>query len=143
MDLAAPIRAALLADSAITSKMQAYLGSFPIFTRRPVPTAAPYPVVVVSPDVTVAQSDGVSDQRPAPIRDVAIYGRNDTPASYRDVEAIAYAVRALFHRRRGAIIVPGWGVVDITAAGPRAAPVDDEQTVGRVVELTVQLARKD
>lgn len=140
-DLSAPIRAALLADAAITALLPAYLGSRTVFTRRPAPPDAPYPMILVSPDISVSDADGVSDLRPVAERDISVYGENDTAAKYRDVETLARAVRALFHRQRRAISVNGWSVSQIVARGPRPAPVDDTQTVGRVVTLTISLAQ--
>lgn len=141
-DLAASIRNAIIGQSAIVAQLSAYAGGYPVFTRRPVPDGAPYPMVVVSPDVTATDLDGINDYRPVQIRDVAVYGHNDLPASYRQVETIARAVRELFHRQQDSMTVSGWTVTQIVASGPRAAPVDDEKTVGRVVELTIHLYRK-
>ena len=141
-DLAAPLRAALVGASSVTSRLSAYEGSYPVFTRRPMPAGAPYPVVMVSPDISVTDRDGVDDLQPVVERDIAVYGQNDTAAHYRDVEAIAYAVRALFHRRWRALTVSGWKVVSIIARGSIPAPTDDEQTVGRLVTLTITLARQ-
>lgn len=138
-ELAAPIRAALVAEADITGELAAYKGSYPIFTRRPAPADAPYPMILVSSDITATDVDGIADYRPVQVRDIAVYGKNDTAEHYRQVEDIARAVRELFHRQSDAIAVSGWGVTQITASGPRPAPTDDEQTVGRVVELTVQL----
>jgi hypothetical protein len=143
LDLSVPIRDAIVAETAITDELPAYLGSLPVFTRVPVPDDAPYPLIVVAAQFQGAMDDGINDQRPAIVRDVIVYGKNDTAANYRQVEAIAFAVRDLFHSQREAIIVPDWGVIDITAMAPAVAPVDDEQTVGRRVELTVRLARKN
>lgn len=141
-DLSAPIRAAIIAASGITSLLPAYKGSYPVFTRRPAPADAPYPMIMVSPDAAGTDADGVSDYRPALERDVIVYGRNTTAAEYRITESIAREVRALFHRARSSIAVAGWIVAGVVAAPPRPAPTDDEQTVGRVVALTVQLARQ-
>lgn len=141
-DLAAPIRAALVGASGITSLLSAYAGSFPIFTRRPAPADAPYPMIMVSPDISVTDRDGVNDLQPVVQRDVAVYGQNDTAAHYRDVETIAYAVRTLFHRKWRALTVSGWGVVSIVARGPIPAPTDDEKTVGRLVTLEIALAKQ-
>ena len=141
-DLAAPIRSALLGEPAITNELAAYSGSYPVFTRRPAPADAPYPMILVSPDITVTDEDGVNDLRPVIERDVAVYGRNDTSEHYRAVETIARAIRTLFHRQWRALTVSGWGVVSITAAGPIPAPTDDEQTVGRLVILTIRLAKQ-
>lgn len=139
-DLSGPVRAALMASSAITSQLAAYAGSYPIFTRRPAPTDAPYPLIMISPDIAVDEEDGVNDFRPVVERDVIVYGQNDTPAHYLVVESIAYAVRDLFHRQWQVINVAGWKVVEIRARGPMPAPTDDVQTVGRLVALTISLA---
>lgn len=141
LDLSAPIRAAIVADAAVTAQLPAYLGSFPVFTRVPVPDDAPYPLVVVAAQIAAGDADGVNDQRPVIVRDLVAYGTNDTAANYRQVEGIAFALRELFHRQKDAIAVSGWHVVDLLASTPTPAPVDDEQTVGRRVELTVKLAR--
>lgn len=140
-DLAQPLRAAIIGQSSITTLLTAYKGSFPVFTRRPIDPDSPYPLIAVSPDVTKTDEDGISDERPIIIRDISIYGRNDTPARYRAVETIAYLVHDLFQRRWQSITVTGWKVVTINATGPQAAPVDDEQTVGRLVSLTIRLAK--
>ena len=140
MDLSEPLRTAIVDDATIAALLPIYAGSKTVFTRRPVPDNAAFPIVVISPDIAITDQDGIDDNRPVIIRDVAVYGRNDA-ASYRAVEAIAYEIRDLFHRRRQSLTVLGWDVVDVVALGPRPAPTDDEQTVGRVVELTVRLAR--
>ena len=141
MNLAAPIREAIVADSGVVAEVASYKGSYAVFTRRPVPDDANYPMIVISPDVSSTNEDGVNDERPILVRDVVVYGRNDNALSYRTVETIAYAVRDLFHRQRKAITVDDWSVVDVRTSGPRQAPVDDEQTFGLLVELTVRLAR--
>lgn len=142
LDVSAPIRAALLAEVTITSLLPVFEGSKAIFTRRPVPDEAPLPLLIVSPDISISDADGINDFRPIVRRDVSVYGRNDTSAHYRTVELLAYAIRDLFHANREAIDLNDYGVMDIRATGPRPAPVDDEQMVGRVVSLTIRLARK-
>lgn len=143
-DLGRPIRDAIVGAAAITALLPAYLGGFPVFTRRPVPDAAPYPMIVVSPDVAAEDQDGINDQRPMLQRDVAVYGRNITGDEYRAAEAVARQVHALFQSQgRLAIAVPGWHVIDINARWPMPAPTDDEQTVGRVVPLTIRLAKQN
>jgi hypothetical protein len=139
--LSEPLRTAIVSSSNIISMLPVYLQSYPVFTRRPVPGDAVYPMILISPDITVTDQDGVNDQRPVYMRDVAAYGLNNTPTHYRTVEDIGAALRELFHRNRTAISVSGWGVIDIIAHGPRPAPVDDNDTVGRVVSLTIRLAR--
>jgi hypothetical protein len=143
LDITQPIRDAVVA--AMGSSLPVYNGSPPVFTRRPVPSKAPYPMIVISSDVSLTENDGIDDERPIVIRDVAVYGVNDVAGNYREVEDIAYAVRHLFHRQRESLDLSAstYKVIDIQASGPRMAPTDDQQTVGRLVELTVRLARRD
>lgn len=140
-DLAAPIRTALIGSAEITNQLEGYKVSYPVFTRRPAPLDAPPIMIMVSPNVAKADQDGIDDERPIIVRDVAVYGPNEPAENYRKVESIAFAVHDLFHRQRTAITVSGWYVVMITATGPIPAPTDDDKTVGRVVSLTIMLAR--
>lgn len=142
-DVSAPIRAALLAEATVIANLSAYAGSYPVFTRRPVPPDAPERVIMVSPDVSVDDADGIDDQRPRLVRDITIYGLNKNVTEYRVVETLARAVRDLFHRNRHAITVTDWAVVDIVTRGPMPAPVDDDSEVARLVTLTIQLAKKN
>ena len=140
LDLSVPIRNAVI--EAVGTSLPVYNGSSPVFTRRPVPVGAPFPMVVISSDITITEEDGIADNRPIVVRDVITYGRNDTE-SYRLVEEIAYALRNAFHRNRQWLLgLDEWSVVDVRATGPRPAPTDDEQTVGRLVGLTVRLAKR-
>lgn len=147
MDLSEPLRTALLDDATITAQLPAYAGSKTVFTRRPVPDNAEYPMIIVSADVGIVDEDGIDDQRPVITRDVAVFGRNDVAESYRQVEDIGFLVRDLFHRRRDSIVVPGWNVIDVRAAGPfsvsggRVEESVHSQTNGRIVTLTVRLAK--
>ena len=145
-DLAAPIRTALIGASGVTDELSAYKGSFPVFTKIPVPDDAPVKIVLVSSGLTIGENDGLTDERPVVGRDVMFYGRRSTDPNqdeYRAVERMAFASHALFHRQRLSITVSGWSVVDITASGPAPAPVDDEQTVGRMISLTISLAKQN
>ena len=141
VDLAIPIRTALIGDSTITNELSAYAGSFPVFTRRPVPKGAKHPILVVSPDIVFGDTDGINDSRPVIMRDVAVYGLNNKAILYQQVETIARAVRTLFHRKAAVLTVVGWNVIDIVTAGPLSSPTDDEQITGRVVSLTVRLSK--
>lgn len=140
LDLSVPLRVAVIL--AVGDSLPVYKGNSPVFTRRPVPDGVPFPLVVISSDVTLTDADGVSDERPIVVRDVAVYGVNDVAGNYREVEDIAYALRHHFHGRRDSIDLgaSSYGVVDVRASGPRPAPTDDEQTVGRLIQLTVRLA---
>ena len=137
LDTGAPIRTALLAEPTIEGLLAEYQGVAGVFTKRPVPDGALYPLIIVNPDVSVTDLDGLDSDRPIVIKDVIVYGRQ--PDDYRVVESIGYSIRTLFHRTRFSIDVDGYDVVEITATGPRVAPTDDDSTVARVVTLTISL----
>lgn len=137
MDLAAPIRAAIMAEAAITNLLPTYKGSKPVFTRRPPPEDAPYPMILISPDITLGNEDGLVSMRPVIMRDIMVYG--DQPDHYRDVEAMAYDLRELFHRQRSALTVSGYHVIDIRASGPITGAVDEPSHLSRIVTLTVRV----
>ena len=139
-DLAEPLRSAIIADGSIAALLPSFAGSLTVFTRRPVPHNAPYPMIVISSDILVTDDDGVNDFRPEAMRYITAFSANDTPAHYRLADTLAYLVRDLFHRNRNAITVSGWHVVDIQAAGPEQAPSDD-QTEGRIITLAIRLAK--
>jgi hypothetical protein len=96
---------------------------------------------MVSPDVSLTDQDGIDDFRPIQERDITVYGLNDTPTRYRIVEGLGYAIREMFHGQRASISVSGWNVIQINARGPIPAPTDDDQTVARMVSLSIELAR--
>lgn len=138
-NLAVPLRTAIVGDSGITSLLGTWNSEPAVFTRRPVPENATYPMVVVSPDIGVADEDYLVEKMPVIDRDISIYGSNETPAQYRVVEVLAYALRELFHRNRLAITVAGWRVMDIRARGPSPAPAEDLNKIGRVLMLRIRL----
>jgi hypothetical protein len=140
-DLSEPIRTAIIGDATVTAELAAYKGSYPVFTRRPVPTDAPYPLVLISGPMSAGNDDGVDDERPILLRDVMVYGRNDSATNYLQVETIAFALKDIFHRAWKSISVSGWKVVSIISTDPNEAPVDDDDEVGRRIELTVTLAK--
>lgn len=137
LNLAAPIRLALLDAAPISSALTLWEGEPAIFTRRPVPQDALYPFVVISPDVTISDEDALVARRPIVVRDIVVYG--EQPDQYRLVEDTAYRVRALFHRQRFSVIVAGYSVVEIVAKGPMPSPADDLQHIGRMVSLRFRL----
>lgn len=142
VDITVPLRTAVLANAGITALLPAYLGSYPVFTRRPVPADAPFPLILISPDVAVADVDGINDFRPTIVRDIIAYSRNDVGVSYRDAFAISQLVKAMFHRQRLSFTPPSpWTVTQIVASGPQSIPEDDQVTA-RIVTLTIELARR-
>ena len=107
VDLSVPLRDAIIASTDIVIRLATFLDGYAVFTRRPVPGNAEYPMIIVSSDIALGEEDGIHDPRPIIVRDISIYGRNDTPAHYRVVDELGYLVRGLFHRQRTAITVPG------------------------------------
>lgn len=140
-DLAGPIRAAILNNTAIVALLPVYLGSRTVFTRRPAPPDAPYPLIMVSGNIAKVDQDGIADSRPLITRDLAVYGTNETAAHYRTVEEIADILFAMFDKVHNAIDVEtdGWNLVGIYCTGPIVAPVDDDLHVGRIVSLQIRL----
>lgn len=140
MNLGAPLRSAIINAPSISGQLAQWQGEPAVFTRRPVPDKAPYPMVAISPDITVVEQDALVSRRPIVTRDLVLYGRQ--PDDYRLIEALGWPLRDLFHRNRFAIEPPaGYRVIEIIARGPMPAPTDDAKTVGRLVSLTISLER--
>lgn len=137
LDVTKGLYSALSGNSDITSLLGSFQGGPSIHTRRPVPVNAVYPMIVVSSDVSVTDEDGLVSRRPVVIRDIAIYGEQDT--DYRTVESLGYLVRSMFHRKLDVFTVDGYSIIDVVATGPIPAPTDDEKQVGRLVSLTIRL----
>lgn len=139
-NLAEPLRTAIIGNVSITALLPAYLGGYPVFTRRPVPNDAPYPLIIISPDTNVTNDDGINDYRPISFRNINVYSANDTPEHYRQADTLAYLIRNLLHRNRQAIVVTGWNVVDIQVEGPQPSPSDD-QSEGRILIVSTRLSK--
>lgn len=143
LNLAAPLREALINDAGIVALLGAWNGEASVFTRRPTPEGATYPLLLVNPDTSIGAQDWLTARKPIVSRDIAVYGRHGTPGSttdeLRDVDSLGYLIRDLFHEKRFSLSVPGFHVVRITASGPMAAPTDDAKLVGRIVSLSIHL----
>lgn len=137
LNLAAPLRLALIDSAEIADLIAAYELYPAVFTRRPTPPDAAFPLIIINPDASIGDQDALNSARPVVRRDVAVYGKQ--PDDYRAVDQCGYLIRRLFHRKRFAIAVPGFHVIDIVAAGPMVGPVDGPEYVARVVPLTIRL----
>lgn len=140
LNLAGPIRIAMLAEPSIAGLLSIFRGEPAIATRRPLPAGMGRPCIAVSPDVTVTDEDALNSPRPVVVRDIIAYG--DQPDDYRVIEDLGYAMRDFFHRNRFSIVPDGYAVIDIVARGPFPAPTDSEKTVARMVSLTIRLQRR-
>lgn len=141
VDLSVPLRDALVSSSGITSLLDTYLNSYPIFTRQPVPDNAPDIGIIISQDIVTDDNDGVNDFQPVITRDILIYGPNDIPAAdYRKVQLLARRIHDLFHNSHRVVLVSGWTVVRVTCTGPVHLPQDDQSALFAVT-VTVHLAK--
>lgn len=132
------IRASLIGIPGIADPLARYKDAPGIFTRRPVPAAAEYPMIVTpSFNAGATNEDGLRSRRPVLVRDVIVYGLQ--PGDYRVVDTVAGLISQHFHRNRFALSIEGYQVVDIVADMPRAAPTDNDKQVGRLVQLQLRL----
>lgn len=145
LDLSAPLRLALLGDAMVCALIGQWKGEPAVHTRRPLPSDTPYPCIGVSPEISVADQDTLRSRFPIVSRDVIAYGQLGAPGAsadaddYRAVTDLGFLIRQLFHRRKEAIVVPGFSVVQIVATGPMPAPTDDPKHVARAVLLRITL----
>jgi len=140
-DLSQPIYAALIGDTTIAAALPTYAGAPTVFTARPVPKDATYPMILAAGDIAVTDQDFIDDPLPVLVRDISVFGQNDTPAHVRAVETLALRVRTMFHRQRASLSVPSWNVLDIVCRGPVVGATDDDTTVHRLVSLTIRLTQ--
>lgn len=137
LEVLGPIRTAILSNSAIVPLLAAWNGSAAVFTRRPVPDDATFPLIIVGPLVTRDGTlDGIADHRPSVVLDVSVYGGQ--PTHYREVDLIAEHLFSMFHQQKN-VTVNGYSTTQILAAGPYPAPTDDEQSIARRVRLNLRL----
>ena len=148
LDLAVPLRNAILGLPTVTDLLGTYVNEPSVQTRRPAPGEATFPMILISPDVFVADQDALSTFRPVVGRDIGVYGRTVQEGEfghqddYRAIEEIGYALREAFHRQREILYVEDYNVIDIVAAGPYPAPTGDDRLIGRVVSLRIRLQRR-
>lgn len=141
IDLSAALRTAILNDP-LAADISNFSGSKAIFTRRPAPTGATYPMVFIGPQIASGQSDYVDGKlRRTIVYDILTYGQNDEAAKYRIVEKIAFAIGLKFARPSPFIITAptGFSIVGISGTTPSPAPTDDLNIVGRMVSVTIIL----
>jgi hypothetical protein len=147
LDLLGALRDAIMSNADITALLDQWKGEPAIFTRRPFPSDAPDLAIGISAPASISDADGLTSDRPIVTHDIAVYGRRGQPGvasdQTRTVEAIGFMIREQFHRKKFSMQPTGFYVIDVLARGPMIAPVDDEQTVGRLVSLTVRLRRQE
>lgn len=140
LDVNGPVRDVILNSTFITSKLADWQDTKAVFTRRPVPENAKYPLITVGPNVTRGDQDGIDHKQPIVVTDVNVYGEQNK--HYRDVELISEELYQIFHREELALTVAGHTVTRLTASGPVVAPADNVNYVGRNVALTILLRQQ-
>ena len=141
LDVASALRTAIVANTTITNLITTYQNAPSVHTRVPTPDNVVLPYIVIGPDIAITDFDALTSRRPLVIRDVFVYGTagSSRQDDYRKVETIGYTLRNLFHRNPDSITVDGYQVVAIEANGPRPAPTNDEEVIGRLVSLSIRL----
>lgn len=137
VNILSAVRAAIIANSSVTSLLGTYAGQASVHTRRPIPVSATYPMIVINAPYSITDEDALVARRSVIGLDIAIYGLQDT--QYRVVDEAAFLLRTQFHRVKAALTVSGHNVYEIVVTGPTPAPVDDDEYVGRLVSLTVKI----
>lgn len=139
IDLLPNIRILLLSDLNITQHLSTFNGAKAIFTRRPVPENADYPFIIINPPLPDTDRDFLD----LAFRDVTyhiiVYGNNDNPQNYRNVEDTAYRIKDKFLRlpKTGMTMPIGYSLVKGNSIGPFLAPTDDQTKVARAVSVKI------
>lgn len=137
------IRSAILNNPYIASRLSSWQGSPAVLTRLPVPEGVKFPCVVIPFNSATLNQDFIASDLTVVIRDVMVYGDIAAPGTPEDhtrvVDEIASELRRMFHRKKGALGNTAFHVVDIVVNGPNPAPVDDDETTGRMVTLTLRI----
>lgn len=137
LEVLGPIRVSLLTNSDLIAGLATWKGHPAVFTERPVPEGARYPMVVVGPIANRSGlDDGINDHRPELTVDITVYG--DKPGGNELVDTLAEIIFAHFHRARN-LVVSNYQLVQIMAMGPFAAPADDEAGAARTVSINIGL----
>jgi hypothetical protein len=146
LDLLPELRTAIIGIDGVRDELAEWAGEPAVFTRRPIPENANEVYCLINPATNIGDFDALNSQRPLVDHDIAIYGRKGAPGSPEDqtraVERAGFALRTHFHRNRFSFQPTGFSVISVVARGPIPAPTDDEQTVGRIVTLTIGLRRE-
>lgn len=142
IDLQPAIRQFILSDTTFTAFLSTYLDTKAVFTRRPVPQDAQYPLAIISPLIADLQNDFVScGGRRVITHDISIYSTNDDSLSYRNVEAAAYRLSKIMHRIPAySLVMPaGSSLIQTNAIGPLPAATDDLVKIARVVSINFEI----
>lgn len=105
-----------------------------VFTARPVPVGAGYPVVICATTVSDMSADSMNVNGRLITRDISVYGK--VPVHFDAVDEIAEKIRQIFHRK--ALDVAAFRVINVSASGPISAPSEAGE-VGKVVSIEIRM----
>lgn len=143
INLSDNIRSFLIVDSTLTSELSTFNNEKAIFTRRPIPTGADYPFIIISPQISSTESDFIDKLQRNQTYDIGVYAQNDTPENYRACERVAFQIQEKLARLQSHEfqVDSGWSLIQAVATGPIPFPTDDLNKVARGVTVTFNLIK--
>lgn len=140
IDLSVAIRKHLLTIQDFIDIIASYKNSKSVFTYRPVPEDAEYPMSVISTTLGGTDSDYINCFKRNIQYNVILYDKNLSPESYINIERVANSVARSFHRLNPTLLdLTGVNVVSVTASNPFPAPTDDNETIARAITLNFEV----
>lgn len=140
IDLSISIRKYLLSLPEFTNYISDYHNSYSVFTYRPVPKDAQYPMCIISSAAGGGDMDMLACHMRTIDYHVILYDQNSEPTKYINLERIANLVARSFHRVNTNLLEQdGFQVVSVTASNPFPAPTDDNETIARAITLNIEV----
>ena len=140
IDLSIAIRKHLLTIQDFIDIIAPYKNSYSVFTYRPVPEDATYPMSVISTTLGGADSDYINCFKRNIQYNVIVYDKNLSPQNYVNIENVANSIARSFHRLSPTSLdLSGVKVVSVTASNPFPAPTDDNETIARAITLNFEV----
>ena len=137
-DAISSIRALIINESEIVSRLATWNGVASVHTRSPLPEDSTFPLISVGPTEVGQNDNSLNSNRLLIVSSLYCYGLN--PEHYRSVEEIGNLLRDLFHRNM-ALEVAGYSTIGLIAYGPSIAPSEDETICGKLVSLSIRLLK--
>lgn len=138
LSLPAAIRTTMIGSDDLAAFLSGYKGEPAVFTKRPAPTDAQYPLALIASQNAAASDQDMLVSRVSVLqRDISVYGR--ATDQVREVDQAAELIYLMFHRQKWSLSIEGFHVIDIVARRPSEAPSDDNKLIGRLVPLTIRL----
>lgn len=133
------LRQFILDDPDLTTHLASLNGSKNIFTRRPIPEAADYQLIIINPPSADLDRDFLDKAFRDVTHNIIVYGNNDNSENYRKVDETAFKLKNRFLRLTSAemTLPSGYSFVRANSIGPFSAPTDDLTKVAKAVSVTI------